>query len=123
MNDFVTSEPTLTPLIAGTTTLTVAATLTSTFGWPGNITAIIISFLLASLVIINKEINLFKRIIFYFINATTIFIIAMGLNSAGIALSKNNLDQANGAPLIERGAETSKDNDKKSKKPFFHLWF
>ena len=104
----------MTPLVAGTSTLTIAATLASEFGWPGNTTAIVISLVLASLIGINAEITFFKRILFYFINATTIFVIAMGLNSAGIALSQSDDDKS-----LSRG-----DNIERSvEKPFFHQWF
>ncbi len=114
MDEFLTSEPTLTPLIAGATTLTIAATLASEFGLPGNITAIIISMIFASMIGINKKIPIIKRVVFYFINVTTIFIIAMGLNSAGVALSKSNQDEP-----VERGMIIEEN----AEKPFFHEWF
>lgn len=112
MDDFFTSQPTFTPLMAGTFTLTAAATLGSTFGWPGSITAITISLLLAIVISIDKNIPLIKRIIFYLVNATTIFIVAMGLNSTGISLTQENEDKQ-----VERGIEASVE------KPFFHAWF
>jgi hypothetical protein len=111
---FLTAEPALTPLIAGTTTLTIAATLAAEFGLPGNITAIIISMIFASLIVINKEVPLVKRVVLYFINVTTIFIIAMGLNSAGVVLSNSNKDEP-----VERGMNI----EESAEKPFFHEWF
>lgn len=111
MDDFFTSQPTFTPLMAGTFTLTAAATLASVFGWSGSITAITISFLLAIVIHIDKNIPLLKRIVFYLVNVTTIFIVAMGLNSTGISLTQDKEDTQ-----IERGVE-------KVDKPFFHSWF
>ncbi len=111
MDDFFTSQPTFTPLMAGTFTLTAATTLASTFGWPGSITAISISFLLAIAISIDKNIPLVKRIVFYLVNVTTIFIVAMGLNATGISLTQDNENKQ-----IERGVE-------KVDKPFFHSWF
>ncbi|MCW8928911.1 MAG: hypothetical protein OQL19_01580 [Gammaproteobacteria bacterium] len=111
MDDFFTSQPTFTPLMAGTFTLTAAATLASVFGLPGSITAITISFLLAIVIRIDKNIPLLKRIVFYLVNVTTIFIVAMGLNSTGISLTQDKEDT-----LIEREVE-------KVEKPFFHSWF
>lgn len=118
MDDFLTSEPTMTPLVAGTSTLTIAATLASEFGLPGNITAIIISLVLASLIGIKAEITLFKRILFYFINSITIFIIAMGLNASGIALSQSNNDKP-----LPRGDAIERNVERSVEKPFFHQWF
>ena len=116
MDDFLTSEPTMTPLVAGTSTLTIAATLASEFGLPGNITAIVISLILSSLIGIKAEVTLFKRILFYFINAITIFVIAMGLNSAGVALTQSQNISHNTLP---RGDTI----EQKAEKPFFHPWF
>lgn len=114
MDDFLTSEPTMTPLVAGTSTLTIAATLASEFGLPGSTTAIVISLILASLIGINAEIKIFKRILFYFINAITIFVIAMGLNSAGVTLTQNTSDTA-----IPRGDTIERNIEQ----DFFHQWF
>ncbi len=112
MDDFFTSEPAFTPLMAGTFTLTAAATLATTFGWPGSLTAVIISMLLAVAISINKKISIIKKVVFYLINAMTIFIVAMGLNSAGMSLTQ---EQKNNT--VERSVEDT------AQKPFFHSWF
>lgn len=89
MEKFITNKTTLTPLLAGTITMTITGTLVSHFNFPGDLTSIVVSLILALLVTIDGEVSLLLRIIYYLINSITIFSVAMGINSAGVAANQN----------------------------------
>jgi len=117
MDEFFNSKTvqTLTPVVAGATTTTITATLVSQFGLPGNWTGLGISLLFGISVWADKSAAIYQRIIFYIINSLTIFAVALGLNTAGMAVNEK-IERSVNPPQIERTvpAET---------KTFFQNWF
>lgn len=120
MDDFLTAPPTLTPLIAGVTTTTITGTLASQFYLPANWVAVITCLVLASLVTMKAGLHYYQRVIYYLINAITIFTVSMGINAAGIAATKH-YGEPKDIP-IARGMPS--DGTKyPNERPFFDEWF
>ncbi len=116
MNDFITTKPTLTPLVAGATTTTITGTLAGQFQLPGNWVAIVASLVLALFITIQIGTPLWQRFLFYLINAITILTVSMGLNSAGIASTKSIQQTQYESRWIPPETDSQE-------KPFFHNWF
>jgi hypothetical protein len=113
MDEFIKSKSMLSSGILGTTTTMITGTMVSQFGLPGNVTAIVVSFLLGLLVFTDNSIPYIQRFVFYIIISMIIFTTAMGINAAGVAATKSTEQ-----PQYElRGL--SEDEGKN----FFHDWF
>ncbi len=113
MEDMVDSKAMTAPGILGAITTIITGTLASQFGLPGQWTALAVSFLLGSLVLADKKLPSFQRIVFYFINSLIIFTMAMGINSAGVAATKSAQNQQHQQRSVQETGPT----------PFFHQWF
>lgn len=120
MDDFLTARPSLTPLIAGATTTTVTGTLASQFYLPANWIAIVTCLILSLLVTMKKGLPYYQRVVYYLINAVTIFTVSMGLNAAGVAATKNY--SPSDRPPITRTVPPEETNQA-AKRPFFDDWF
>lgn len=115
MNDSADSPTAWTPLVAGVTTVTLTGALVAQFGLPGNWTGLAISLLLG-IFTWPKAGQLKKRLASYLISALTIFSIAMGLNSAGIAATQSPELSDCKTRLIQRQEESGS-------RPFFQDWW
>lgn len=89
MEEFFQSKAMLTPGAAGVTTTMITGTLVSQFGLPGNWTGLVISLLFGLSVWADKSVSVYQRIIFYLINSMTIFAVAIGINTAGLAINQS----------------------------------
>jgi hypothetical protein len=89
VDEFFRSKSMLTPGVAGATATMITGTLVSQFGLPGNITGLLVSFLLGLVVWADKSVPLFQRIVFYIINSLIIFTVAIGMNETGVAMTKS----------------------------------
>ncbi len=115
MDEFLKSKAMMTPGIAGSLTTMITGTLVSQFGLPGNWTGLVISLLLGLAVWADKSVIIYYRIIYYIINSLTIFAVAIGVNTAGMAISYSS-DRVSDPAIIERMVPADKDK-------FFQEWF
>lgn len=83
LKDFLNSKSMLTPGIAGAITMLVTNTLHLQFDLPHKWVALVLSFLLGSLVFGDKTTPTWQRAIFYVFNSLIIFAMAAGSNVAG----------------------------------------
>ena len=114
MDDFLKSKAMITPGVAGGTTTMIASTLYSQFGLPAKWVGLVLSLMFALIVWADKQVPIYQRILFYIINALTIFAVAIGINQAGMAFEKS----ARGIkppPTVERTVDPEN-------KTFFHNW-
>lgn len=115
MDDFLKSKAMMTPGVAGAMTTMITGTLVSQFGLPGNWTGLVISLLMGLAVWADKSVVIYQRIVFYLINSLTIYAVAIGVNTAGMAISHGE-EGIKAPPAIERSVP---DDQKK----FFQDWF
>lgn len=115
MDEFLKSKSMITPGAAGAVTTMITGTLVSQFGLPGNWTGLVISLLMGLGVWTDKSVVLYYRVVFYIINSLTIYAVAIGINTAGMAIQYENRP-ASYPPVIER--EVPPDSDR-----FFQDWF
>ena len=123
MSDFVSSKAMMTPGIAGSATTMITGTLVGTFGFPGAVTALAVSFVLGLMVLTDNTITIPYKLIFYIINSMTIFIVSVGLNQAGMAIVQSDRPVS----TIERSltpANKNQSNDASTdSQQFFQEWF
>ncbi len=116
MEEFLKSKTTWTPLVAGATTTTLTGTLVSQFGLPGNWTGLAISLVFGLFAWAEADQGLARRVLFYAVNALTIFSVAMGLNSAGMAVSQS-------PELRDCKARLVRMDEEAGRSPFFQEWW
>jgi hypothetical protein len=87
LKDFLNSKSMLTPGIAGAITMLVTNTLHIQFDLPHKWVALVLSFLLGTLVFGDKTTPPWQRGIFYLFNSLIIFAMAAGTNAAGEGLA------------------------------------
>jgi hypothetical protein len=125
MDNFISSRAMITPGLAGSATTMITGTLVTTFGFPGAVTALIISFVFGSMALADKSVTIYYKFIFYIINSVTIFSVAVGLNQAGMAIIER--DQQPPTIVEERSLDPAEDenNDvmRTESRPFFQEWF
>jgi len=114
MDEFIKSKPMLASGILGATTTMITGAMASQFGLPGNITALVVSFILCTLVFTDQSLPYLQRGIFYFINSMIVFTTAVGINAAGVAATQTSQT---------RGVDTPKMIERSTDKPYFHAWF
>lgn len=115
MDDFLKSKAMMTPGVAGAVTTMITGTLVSQFGLPGNWTGLAVSLLLGLVVWVDKSVAVYHRIIYYLINSMTIFAVAIGVNTAGMAISYSS-EPVSDPAAIERTVPPEPDG-------FFQEWF
>lgn len=115
MDEYLNSKSMLAPGVAGATTTMIAGTMASEFGFPGNYTALLVSFLFGLIVFSDKTVPLLQRLVFYVVNSMIIFTVAVGLNTAGAAATRKAEDDKVQARQVEP--------EDRMEKPFFHPWF
>ena len=115
MDDFLKSKAMMTPGVAGALTTMITGTLVSQFGLPGNWTGLVISLLLGLAVWADKSVAIYHRIIYYVINSLTIYAVAIGVNTAGMAISYSS-ERVPDPPAIERSVPADQNK-------FFQEWF
>lgn len=125
MDNFTSSRAMITPGLAGSATTMITGALVTAFGFPGAVTALIISFVFGSMALADKSVTIYYKFIFYIINSVTIFSVAVGLNQAGMAIIER--DRQAPATVEERslGPAEDKNNDvtQAEPRPFFQEWF
>jgi hypothetical protein len=114
MDEFLNSKAMFTPGMAGAATTVLTGTLASVFGFRGDITALVISFMFGLLVLAEHGVPLLQRAIFYVLNSITIFSVAIGLNQAGVEATKSTAQ----AQYEQRWVSPEGGSDK-----FFRSWF
>ncbi len=115
MDDFLKSKAMMTPGVAGALTTMITGTLVSQFGLPGNWTGLVISLLLGLAVWADTSVVIYHRIIYYIINSLTIYAVAIGVNTAGMAISYSSEGISDPA-AVERTVPAQEDK-------FFQDWF
>ncbi len=115
MDDFLKSKAMMPPGVAGALTTMITGTLVSQFGLPGNWTGLVISLLLGLAVWADKSVAIYYRIIYYIINSLTIYAVAIGVNTAGMAISYSN-ERISDPPVVERKVPPGQER-------FFQEWF
>jgi len=123
MDNFMSSKAMITPGVAGSATTMITGTLVSTFGFPGAVTALAISFLFGLMVLADKTITLTYKFIFYIIGSMTIFSVAVGLNQAGMAIIESDKPVSTMERSLEPADEKPSDSAASKSKPFFQEWF
>jgi hypothetical protein len=114
MDEFLNSKAMFTPGMAGAATTALTGTLASVFGFRGDITALVISFMFGLLVLADRGAPFLQRAIFYVLNSITIFSVAVGLNQAGVAATKSTAQAQYEQRWTPPQGETNK---------FFRSWF
>ncbi len=117
MDEFLNAKASLTPAVAGAMTTTFTGTLASQFGLPGNWTGLIFSFALGLFVFQHTKAGLSTKLLLYVVNSLTIFAVAMGLNSAGVAASRNAVSREFHERQV-RSLEQAPES-----RPFFQDWW
>jgi hypothetical protein len=100
MDEFLNPKSMLTPGVAGALSVMITGSLVSQFGLPGSWTALVISFLIGTIVWLNQQVPILQRILFYVLNSLVIFSVAVGVNEAGRAVSREPVavEQSRGSP-------------------------
>lgn len=125
IDDFVQSKSMLTPGMAGGTTMMITGTLVSQFGFSGAMTALVVSFLFGLIVWADNKVPVWHRLVLYVVNSFTIFSVAVGMNEAGMAMSRH----PGPAAVIERQVEPLDEeegatkNSDSSTRSFFQEWW
>ncbi len=83
LDEFLNPKSMVTPGVAGGLTMFVANALWSNFELPAKYTALVISFLFASVVFVANHVPVWQRITLYLLNGLIIFAIAVASNVAG----------------------------------------
>jgi hypothetical protein len=109
VKEFLNAKSMLTPGVAGLIAMLITNALQTQFGIPGKWVALVLSFLIGSLVFADTATRLLQRIVLYVINSLIIFSIAVGANTGGAAVTGED-----GAAMFPTNAE---------ERPFFDDWF
>lgn len=125
MDDFISSKSMITPGIAGSATTMITGTLVTAFGFPGAVTALIVSFIFGLMALADKSVTIYYKFIFYIINSVTIFSVAVGLNQAGMVIIER--DRHSPAAIVEERTLGPAEEDtgfrQTESRPFFQEWF
>lgn len=109
VKEFLNAKSMLTPGVAGLIAMLITNALQTQFGTPARWVAIVLSFLIGSLVFADTVTRLPQRIVLYVINSLIIFSIAVGANTAGAVATKRE-----GEAMFPTNAQ---------ERPFFDNWF
>jgi len=109
MQEFLNPKSMLTPGVAGALVTMLTASLSKSFNLPGSWTALVLSFLLGIILLLNQTVAMPQRLILFILNSLVIFSVAVGGNSVGAKLSNT--------------PKGSFFNEAQMEKPFFHDWF
>jgi hypothetical protein len=115
-SDFLHAKSMLTPGIAGAITMLITNALHQNFDAPQRWVALVLSFLLATLVFGDRRTVVWQRIVFYVLNALIIFSMAVGANSGASAITQQGGPRDSELVPESIPAETSGD-------AFFQDWF
>jgi hypothetical protein len=113
VKQFLNAKSMLTPGIAGAVAMLITNSLTQQFELPGKWVALLLSFLLGTLVFIDKNSSVWQRGVLYLLNSLIIFSMAVGTNSAG---------RATAAPR-RLTVQQFTDNGPTQPSGFFREWF
>ncbi len=121
MDDFVNSKAMIAPGVAGSATTMITGTLVTTFGFPGAVTALAVSFVFGLMVLADKTLTMSYKLLFYVINSMIIFSVAVGLNQSGMAI----IERDKPVSTMERSLDSADDEQSNSAeaKQFFQEWF
>lgn len=116
MDEFLRSKVVMSPGAAGAATTTITGTLVSQFDLPGLWTCLVISLLfgIALALDVEKGTPVVKRIVFFVLNSATIFAFSIGINHAGVEVTKSEQERQ----FEQRWIEQLDD-----RKGFFQEWF
>ncbi|HKS21843.1 MAG TPA: hypothetical protein VJZ76_03510 [Thermoanaerobaculia bacterium] len=109
MKEFLNAKSMLTPGVAGLVAMLITNALHAQFAMPSRWIALVLSFLIGSLVFSDTATRLLQRVVLYVINSLIIFSIAVGANTAGAAATKPQ-----GQGMFPPAAQ---------ERPFFSEWF
>ncbi|MCB1948805.1 hypothetical protein [Nitrosomonas sp.] len=123
MDNFISSKSMITPGIAGSATTMITGTLVTTFGFPGAVTALAISFVFGLMALADKSITIYYKFIFYIINSVTIFSVAVGLNQAGMAIIERDKQATVQERALGPAEEKNHEGMPTDAGPFFQEWF
>lgn len=123
MDDFVNSKAMIAPGVAGSATTMITATLVTTFGFPGAVTALAVSFVFGLMVLADKTLTIFNKLLFYVINSMIIFSVAVGLNQSGMAIIERDKPISTIERSLESADEKQPDSTVSESTPFFQEWF
>ncbi|MBX3630813.1 MAG: hypothetical protein KF908_13085 [Nitrosomonas sp.] len=125
MDNFISSRSMITPGLAGSATTMVTGALVTAFGFPGAVTALIISFVFGLTALADKSVAIYYKFIFYIINSVTIFSVAVGLNQAGMAIIERDRQTSTTVEERSLGPAEDENNDvmQAESRPFFQEWF
>lgn len=114
VNEYMNAKAMLTPGLAGVTATMITGTLVSQFGIPGNWTGLIVCLFMGLIVWGDTKTPVVQRAFFYVVNSMTIYAVAIGINDAGVAISKSNTQAQYESRYVPPEGEES---------PFFRPWF
>src|SRR3954470_16405638 len=86
-NEFLNSKSMLTPGVAGAMVMLIANSLGQQFDLPLRWTAIVLAFVMGTIVFADKTAPAWQRAILYLLNSLLIFSIAVGSNTIGKAVN------------------------------------
>jgi hypothetical protein len=109
VKEFLNAKSMLTPGVAGLVAMLITNALQMQFGAPTRWVALVLSFLIGSLVFADTATRLLQRVVLYVINSLIIFSIAVGANTTGAAATKKE-----GQGMFPTNAH---------ERPFFVDWF
>lgn len=90
LGDFLNPASMLTPGFAGAVAMMISNTLVHAFGLPPAWSALVLSFLLGSIVWV-ASVSLLRGAVYYVLNSLIIFSVAFGTNTLGLGTSGTNL--------------------------------
>lgn len=123
MNDLESSKAMMTPGIAGSATTMITGTLAGTFGFPGAVTALVVSFVLGLVALGDKTVTIPYKVIFYIINSMTIFTVAVGLNHAGVAIIESDKPESTIERTVTPDDKQQLNDALEDSQQFFQDWF
>lgn len=122
MSDLESSKAMMTPGIAGSATTMITGSLVSTFGLPGAVTALAVSFVLGLVALGDSTVTIPYKIIFYIINSMTIFTVALGLNHAGMSIIQSDKPESTIERTVTPADNQQLNNESTDKQQFFQDW-
>jgi hypothetical protein len=86
-HDFLNPKSMSTPGVAGAVVMLIANTLWSNFAIEPRWTALALSFLLGLVILAERALPAWQRLIFYVVNSLIIFSVSLGTNQLGMAVT------------------------------------
>ena len=123
MDDFVNSKAMIAPGVAGSATTMITGTLVTTFGFPGAVTALDVSFVFGLMVLADKTLTISYKLLFYVINSMIIFSVAVGLNQSGMAIIERDKPVSTMERSLASADEKQSSSAESNAKQFFQEWF